>query len=166
MNTIHDDGMGSELTHLRLALKHERRVQARLGRAKDALEMILGTGCVGFCKIQAARPRLSANAHFKAHFGWPPDALLERADLDARVHEEDRAALAQAIAAALEHGTPLELTVRAVWPCGTTQFIALRGRCALADQDESGAPRARSSHELVLVASNVSAEHLALQQFN
>jgi signal transduction histidine kinase/ActR/RegA family two-component response regulator len=165
MNTIHDDRMGSEVTQLRSALKRERRAQARLGRAKDALEMILGTGCVGFCKIQATRPRLTANAHFKAHFGWPPDALLERGDLDARVHEEDRAALAQAIIAALEQGTPLELTVRTIWPCGTTQFIALRGRCAPADQDESGAPHARSSHELVLVATNVSAEHLALQQF-
>src|ERR1700722_6174584 len=164
MNTIHHDRMGSEVTHLAAQLKRERRARARLGRAKDTLEMILGTGCVGFCKIQAARPRLSANAHFKAHFGWPPDALLERGDLEARVHQEDRAALAQAIAAALEQGTPLELTVRAVWPCGTTQFIALRGRCALADQDENGA-RARSSHELVLVASNVTAEHLALQQF-
>ncbi|HEY4872819.1 MAG TPA: ATP-binding protein [Steroidobacteraceae bacterium] len=164
MNTIHDDRMGSEVKHLAALLKRERRARARLGRAKDALEMVLGTGCVGFCKIQAARPRLSANAHFKAHFGWPPDALLERGDLEARVHQEDRAALAQAIAAALEQGTPLELTVRAVWRCGTTQFIALRGRCALADQDENGA-RARSSHELVLVASNVSAEHLALQQF-
>lgn len=165
MNTIHDDQMGSEVTHLRLALKSERRAQARLGRAKDALEMVLGIGCVGFCKIQATRPRLSANAHFKAHFGWPPDALLERGDLEARVHVEDRAALSQAIAAALEQGTPLELTVRAVWPCGTIQFIALRGCCAAADQEESGAARARSSHELVLVASNVSAEHLALQQF-
>ena len=157
--------MGSEVTRLAAQLKRERRVRARLGRAKDALEMILGTGCVGFCKIQATRTRLSANTHFKAHFGWPPDALLERGDLQARVHEEDRAVLAQAITAALEQGTPLELTVRAVWPCGTTQFVALRGRCALADQDADGAARARSSHELVLVASNVSAEHLALQQF-
>jgi signal transduction histidine kinase/ActR/RegA family two-component response regulator len=165
MNTIRDDRMGSEVTQLRLALKRERRAQARLERAKDALEMILGTGCVGFCRIPAARPRLTANAHFKAHFGWPPDALLERADLDARVHEEDQTALARAIAAALEQGTPLELTVRAVWPCGTTQFIALRGRCAPADQDENDAAGGRSRHELVLVATNVSAEHLALQQF-
>jgi len=157
--------MGSEVTHLAAQLKRERRARARLGRAKDALEMILGTGCVGFCKIQATRTRLSANTHFKAHFGWPPDALLERVDLEARVHEEDRAVLAQAISAALEQGTPLELTVRAVWPCGTTQFIALRGRCAITDQDADGAARAPSRHELVLVASNVSAEHLALQQF-
>ena len=69
--------MGSEATHLRTALQHERRARAALGRAKDALEVILGAGCVGFCRIPATRRRLNANAHFKAHFGWPPDALLE-----------------------------------------------------------------------------------------
>ena len=42
---------------------------------------------------------------------------------------------------------------------------AARPLAALADPDENGTPRARSNHELVLVASNVSAEHLALQQF-
>lgn len=98
----------------------------------------MGAGCVGFCRILATRRRLTANAHFKAHFGWPPDALLERGDLEARVHAQDRAALADAITAALAEGTPLDLTVRAVWPCGTSQYIALqrtlracgpRGRC-------------------------------------
>jgi signal transduction histidine kinase/ActR/RegA family two-component response regulator len=157
--------MGSEATHLRTALQHERRARAALGRAKDALEVILGAGCVGFCRIPATRSRLHANAHFKAHFGWPPDALLERADLDARVHAEDRAALAQAITAALAQGAPLDLTVRTVWPCGMTQYIALRGRCALADADEAAGERKRAAHELVLVASNVTPEHEAMQEF-
>jgi signal transduction histidine kinase/CheY-like chemotaxis protein len=157
--------MGSEATQLRAALKRERRALALLGRAKDALEVILGAGCVGFCRILATRRRLAANAHFKAHFGWPPDALLERGDLDARVHEEDRAALAQAIEVAIAEGAPLDLTVRAVWPCGTIQFIALRGRCALADSNEGAAARQRPANELVLVASNVTAEHQAIEEF-
>jgi signal transduction histidine kinase/ActR/RegA family two-component response regulator len=165
MNTIRDDRMGSEAMHLRAALQRERRARAVLGRAKDALEVILGAGCVGFCRIPATRRRLHANAHFKAHFGWPPDALLERADLDARVHAEDRAALAQAITAALAQGAPLDLTVRSVWPCGTTQYIALRGGCALADTDEAAGERKRVAHELVLVASNVTPEHEAMQEF-
>ena len=133
--------------------------------AKDALEVILGAGCVGFCRIPATRRRLHANAHFKAHFGWPPDALLERADLDARVHEEDRAAFVQAITAARAQGVPLDLTVRAVWPCGTTQYIALRGGCALAGADEDTGERRRAAHELVLVASNVTPEHAAMHEF-
>jgi signal transduction histidine kinase/CheY-like chemotaxis protein len=165
MNTIRDDRMGSEATHLRTALQHERRARAALGRAKDALEVILGAGCVGFCRIPATRRRLHANAHFKAHFGWPPDALLERADLDARVHEEDRAAFVQAITAARAQGVPLDLTVRAVWPCGTTQYIALRGGCALAGADEDTGERRRAAHELVLVASNVTPEHAAMHEF-
>jgi len=164
MNTIHDDRMGSEVAHLRAALNRERRARAVLGRAKDALEVILGAGGVGFCRILGTRRRISANAHFKAHFGWPPDVLIERDDLQDRVHAEDRAALAQALSAALSQGTPLDLRVRAVWPCGTTQHIALRGRCALADVPAGATHRDRRAHELVLVASNVTAECSAMRE--
>ena len=149
---------------MRAALIRERRARALLGRTKDALEAILGAGCVGFCRIGYVGRRLRANPHFKALFGWPPDATLERSDLDARVHEDDRAALGAAVTAALEEGTPLDLTVRAVWPCGTTQYIALRGRCELADTIESAGARKRVARGLVLVAHNVTAEHRALKE--
>jgi len=162
MNTIHDDRMGSEAPHLRAAMNRERRARAFLGRAKDALEVVLGVGCVGFCRIRATRRRLIANAHFKAHFGWPPDALLEVGDLDARIHEADRAAFTQAITAALAQGAPLTLTVRALWPSGVVQHIALRGRWALADLAGGAVPD--PANELMLVASNVTAEHQALQE--
>jgi signal transduction histidine kinase/ActR/RegA family two-component response regulator len=148
---------------MRSALKRERRARALLGRAKDALEVVLGVGCVGFCRIPAGRRRLIANAHFKAHFGWPPDTALEPDDLEARIHEEDRAALHAAIAAAHTHGTPLALTVRALWPCGTIQYLALRGSCAHADNPDE-APRKHPGNELVLVALNVTAEHQTLQK--
>jgi signal transduction histidine kinase len=165
MNTIHDGGAGSELLRMRSALIRERRARALLERTKDALEAVLGAGCVGFCRIRAGRRRLSANPHFKAHFGWPPDAVLERSDLDARVHQDDRVALASAITAALEEGTPLDLTVRAVWPCNTIQFIALRGRCELAHKDADVGAAKRAIREFVLVANNVTAEHKALQEY-
>jgi signal transduction histidine kinase/CheY-like chemotaxis protein len=164
MNTIHDDRMGSEAARMRGALNRERRARAVLGRAKDALEVVLAVGCVGFCRVLPARRRLIANTHFKAHFGWPPDELLERDDLEARVHEEDRAALAGAMTAALAQGTPLDLTVRAVWPCGTTQYVALRGGCALADDEDDTGSGQRAANELVLVASDVTAEHEAMQK--
>lgn len=163
MNTIHDDGAGSELTRMRAALIREKRARALLGRTKDALEAVLGAGCVGFCKIRAAAGRLSANPHFKAHFGWPPDALFERADLDARVHVDDRAALAAAVTAALEEGSALDLTVRAVWPCGATHYIALCGRCELDDGAASNGARRRVARLLILVSNNVTAEHRALE---
>jgi signal transduction histidine kinase/CheY-like chemotaxis protein len=164
MNTIHDGDAGSEVARMRAALIREQRARALLGRAKDALEAVLGAGCVGFCRIRSARRSLIANPHFKAHFGWPPDAILQRCDLDARVHGEDRAALGAAVTAALAEGTPLELTVRAVWPCGTTQYIALHGRCARGGAAESAGSQTRAARELVLVANNVTAEHTALKE--
>jgi hypothetical protein len=164
MTTIHDTRMGSEAAQLRAALNRERRARAVLGRAKDALEVILGAGGVGFCRILATRRAISANAHFKAHFGWPPDALIERAELEARIHKEDRVALAQALSAALSQDTPLDLTVRAVWPCGTTQRIVLRGRSVRADIPEGAPLRHRPARELVLIASHVTAERDAMQE--
>jgi signal transduction histidine kinase/ActR/RegA family two-component response regulator len=164
MSTIHGDHMGSETARLRTALHRERRARAMLARAKDALEMVLAAGCVGFCRIPANRRRVVANVHFKAHFGWPPDALLQRNDIEARVHVEDRAAFERALSAALADGTPLEVTVRAVWPCGTIQFIALRGRCVASESSATAAAHA-AGNELVLVANNVTAEHLMMQEF-
>jgi signal transduction histidine kinase/ActR/RegA family two-component response regulator len=156
--------MGSEVAQLRAALNRERRAHALLGRAKDALEEVLGVGCIGYCRIRATRRRLIANAHFKAHFGWPPDALLEAGDLEARIHAADRAAFTEAITAGLAQDAPLALTVRAVWPCGLVQHVALRGSWSLADSGLSAAPRQRQANELVLVASNVTAEHQALKE--
>jgi signal transduction histidine kinase/CheY-like chemotaxis protein len=163
MNTIHDDGAGSEAARMRAAMIREQRARALLGRAKDALEAVLGAGCIGLCRFRSTRHRLIANPHFKAYFGWPPDAILERGDLHARVHVEDRAALAAGIKAALAEGTPLDLTVRAVWPCGTTQYVALRGRCAFDDAAGSAHSKKRAARELVLVANNVTTEHIALK---
>src|SRR5471032_294018 len=119
MNTIHDPRMGSEAVRMRSALNREKRARALLGRQKDALDAILGAGCVGYCRIHASRRTVSANPHFKAQFGWAPDAVFDRSDLDARVHQQDRTALSASISAAFNDGTPVDLTVRAVWPCGT-----------------------------------------------
>lgn len=165
MSTIHGDHMGSETARLRTALHRERRARAMLARAKDALEVVLAAGCVGFCRIPANRRRVAANVHFKAHFGWPPDALLQRTDIEARVHVEDRAAFERALNAALADGTPLDVTVRAVWPCGAVQFIALRGRCVASEAASATAAARAAGNELVLVASNVTAEHRMMQQF-
>src|ERR1700722_7115138 len=162
MNTIHDSPASSESARLRAARARERRARASLSRAKDALEVVLGAGSVGFCRIRSSRSKLAANAHFKAHFGWAPDALLERADLETRVHAEDRAPLGAAITAAIRRGTPFDLTVRAVWPCGATQYIALRGRF-LAHNAASESAAKRTSGEVILVASNVTAERDAVR---
>jgi signal transduction histidine kinase/ActR/RegA family two-component response regulator len=164
MNTIHDGGAGSELARMRAALLRERRARALLGRTRDALEAVLGAGAVGFCRIRAGRRKLIANPNFKAQFGWPPDAILERSDLEASVHQDDRSALAAAITAALADGAPLDLTVRAVWPCAAIQYIALRGRCELADKEGSVAAGKRAIREFVLVANTVTAEHMALKE--
>jgi signal transduction histidine kinase/ActR/RegA family two-component response regulator len=163
MSTIHDEQTSSEAARLRAALNRERRSRVVLARAKDALEVVLGAGCIGFCRIPSNRRRVIANAHFKAHFGWPPDTLLDCHDIEARVHEEDRVALARALTAALADGAPLDLTVRAVWPCGTTQFIALRGRAALPEV-AAESPSRVAPQELVLVANNVTAEHRLMQE--
>ena len=78
------------------------------------------------------------------------------------MHAEDRAPLGAAIAAAMKRGTPFDLTVRAVWPCGATQYIALRGRFLAHNAAGEGAAK-RTSGEVILVANNVTAERDAVR---
>ena len=127
--------------------------------------MVLAAGCVGFCRIPATRRRVAANVHFKAHFGWPPDALLQRDDIEARVHAEDRAAFERA----LQRGAWRWHAARCDRPGGMAvrrdpvhrTARPLRGvRSGVA----TGTARA-AGDELVLVASNVTAEHRMMQQF-
>ncbi len=122
---------------------------AALALRRDELEIAIAAARLGFCRIDAATRSLSANSQFKAEFGWAPDAPLEWGALQERIGTEDRAALADAVRAAVKNGTDLDLVVRADWPDGTTQWIALRGRAV----NDGGANAA-----VVLTSRNVSAE--------
>lgn len=122
---------------------------AALALRRDELEIAIAAARLGFCRIDAATRSLSANSQFKAEFGWAPDAPLEWGALQERIGTEHRAALADAVRAAVKNGTDLDLVVRADWPDGTTQWIALRGRAV----NDGGTNAA-----VVLTSRNVSAE--------
>ena len=130
-----------------------REGAARESRRED-LELAIAAGRVGFCRIDPRTLDISANAYFKAEFGFPPDAHLSWEELQQRVHGEDRERLSAALGSALarQDSTELALTLRAVWPDGTEQSLALRGRCM---HDASGAPE-----RLFVTSRNISAETL------
>src|SRR6185312_7163808 len=157
MASIHDEHPGS----------HPHRPAAApgsecegLARRCDELELVLAAARVGFCRLETQTLTPSANAPFKAEFGWPPDAQFTWEQLQGRVHREDREQLRAAVAAAIDSGADLALTVRAEWPDGSTQSVALRGRAVALDherrlrQEAEAANRAKDeflsvvSHEL------------------
>jgi len=127
-----------------------------LSRRCDELELVLAAARVGFCRLDTQTLTPSANAPFKAEFGWAPDAQFTWEQLQQRIHREDREQLRAAVAAAIESGADLALTVRAQWPDGPTQSVALRGRALRSD---SGTP-----DRLLITSRNASAENLATQQ--
>jgi signal transduction histidine kinase len=122
---------------------------ATLGRRKDDLEVVIAAARLGFCSIDAATRSLLANSQFKAEFGWPPDAVIDWSDLLDRVAAADRASFSDTVQVALEGGTDLDLLVRARWPDGTLQWLALQGR-SINDGGDHAA--------LMLISHNVSAE--------
>jgi signal transduction histidine kinase/ActR/RegA family two-component response regulator len=152
MASIHDEHPGS----------HAHRPATALGsaceglpRRCDELERVLAVARVGFCRLETQTLTPSANAPFKAEFGWPPDAEFTWEQLQQRVHREDREQLRAAVAAAIESGADLALTVRAQWPDGSSQSVALRGRAL---RNDSGAP-----DRLLITSRNATAEDVAIQ---
>lgn len=153
MASIHDEHPGSRPHCPAAPLASD---SAGLARRCDELEQVLATARVGYCRLEMQTAALSASASFKAEFGWPPDAEFTWEQLQQRVHLQDREQLRAAVAAALESGADLALTVRAQWPDGSTQAIALQGRAL---RDDSGA-----SARLLITSRNASAEYAATQE--
>jgi signal transduction histidine kinase/CheY-like chemotaxis protein len=149
MTSIHDEDPGSRMHSSSEAARKE---DTRASRC-DELELAVAAARVGFCRLQLPTHALSANAQFKAEFGWPPDAEFAWDELQQRVNREDREPLRAAISAAVDRGSELALTVRAEWPDESIQSIALRGRAL---RTETGAP-----DRLVITSRNVSAERIA-----
>jgi signal transduction histidine kinase/ActR/RegA family two-component response regulator len=94
---------------------------------RDELEAVLAVARLGYCRIDISTRFVAANSQFKAEFGWAPDAQIDSAGLLERVDREDRSKLADALHAPFTEGAGLDLVVRAVWPDGTLQWVALRG---------------------------------------
>src|SRR4029077_1284480 len=128
MTSIHEP----KLSSLRPDPSGEReRAQtqfAALARRNDELELVIAASHLGFCVLDSETSGLRANSQFKAEFGWAPDAQLDWQGLLERVGAESRLTLADAARTALASRADFDLAVQAVWPDGTTQWIALQGR--------------------------------------
>jgi signal transduction histidine kinase/ActR/RegA family two-component response regulator len=122
-----------ESSSLRPADPHEELARApaqnaATTRRDDELELVIAALSLGFCVLDSQTGELRANSQFKAEFGWAPDARIDWESLETRVAAENRAALADAARAALANGADVDLLLRAQWPNGTSQWVALRGR--------------------------------------
>jgi signal transduction histidine kinase/ActR/RegA family two-component response regulator len=143
-----------ESSSLRPADSHEELARApaqnaAATRRDDELELVIAALSLGFCMLHSQTGELRANSQFKAEFGWAPDARIDWESLETRVGAEHRAALADAARAALANGADVDLLVRAQWPNGTSQWVALRGRTL-----NDGTPH----RTLILTSRNVTQE--------
>jgi signal transduction histidine kinase/ActR/RegA family two-component response regulator len=155
MNAIHEPQPSSLVTsdpHARL-LRAEAKLTS-LVRRNDELEVIIAAAGLGFCVLGADTHELRANSRFKVEFGWAPDADVDWEELQTRLGEDSRTALADAARAAFSAGVDFDLTVRAIWPNGTIQWVALHGRTNNDGDDQ---------RSLLLTSRNVTAETEAAQ---
>ncbi len=110
-----------DLTPLRIAEEAARLSRERLDLVVNAAELGLW-----FCDLPASPPPpgperissllggLRASAHLARHFGLHEGAAPELADLDARLHPDDRAAVCAAVERAIEAPGPFDLELRTV----------------------------------------------------
>ena len=138
MTSIHEEGAGS-------AQSERDGLAIRL----EQLENVLAVAGVGYCRIDSETRGLQASTQFKAEFGFPPDALLDWETLLQRVAVGQRDGLADMLHSGRSDAADLQLLVQSVWPDGSSQWIALRGRAIHA----LGATLA-----LILTSQNVTAE--------
>ncbi len=138
MTSIHEEGAGS-------AQSERDGLAIRL----EQLENVLAVAGVGYCRIDSETRGLQASTQFKAEFGFPPDALLDWDTLLQRVAVGQRDGLADMLHSGRSDAADLQLLVQSVWPDGSSQWIALRGRAIHA----LGAIPA-----LILTSQNVTAE--------
>ena len=153
MASIHDEHPGSHTRRPPEALSSEREA---LATHRDELERVLAAARVGYCRLDTQTLAASADAQFKAEFGWPPDAEFTWDQLQERLHCGDRERLRAAVAVAIENGVQVALTVRALWPDGSCQSVALQG-CAL--RSDSGV-----ADRLLITSRNATAESVAAEE--
>ena len=144
MTTIPDRDSGSATAE---------RARERLAQRKDELEMVLGVARVGYCRLSAAARVLAASSQFHCEFGLAPDATVTWLDFEARVHADDRAELAAAIAAAFANQSGLDVLVRTAWGDRLPRWIVLHGRIVRSE---------RAAPELLLVSRNATQEQLTV----
>lgn len=153
----HDPGSRSDAVHAPAAAAYPLpSAWERLAHRKDELEMVLGAGRIGYCRLHGARAALEANSQFKAEWGWPPDQALSWDAIESRVDIGDRARFANSVRLALAGAVPLDITVR-VRPTERQEdmrWLALRG-CVVTGGDDTGAA------DLVITSRNVTSEQRA-----
>src|SRR5690606_33233388 len=117
------------------------------------LDMVLAVAGIGFCRLSDEARVVAASSQFRCEFGLSPDSDADWIDFEARVHAEDRAELATAVANAFESESGLDILVRATWGDGLPRWVVLHGRVAVGAQGQ---------RELLLVSRNATKEQLTI----
>lgn len=120
----------------------------------DELEIALAAGRLGYCLFDADCRLLRASTAFKSEFGWAPDAPIDLHALEERIHPEDRNRFLDALNAAIETSSDIDVVVRVNWEPAIEQSVALRGRAV------SYGAADRSADRIVVTSRNVTAEVL------
>jgi len=116
----------------------EKTAAEKLRAAERRLDIAMAAGLLGAWTLDLESFEMTCTAGCKANFGLPPDAPFDYADLLECIHPDDRARMRQAVDDALATRSEYVCEYRAVWPDGSTHWIAARGR---AEYDAHGVPR-------------------------
>lgn len=111
-----------------------RRVE--LGEFLEVLDTLEGTGVGAWgLDIESSRLKWSANIGplFGREAGYAPATLEESFEL---IYPDDVGAVAEAVDAAITHGSDYEVDLRVVWPDGSLHWLTARGHAILDAEGE------------------------------
>ncbi len=101
-----------------------------VGEAEARLRVALKAGRLGSWILDLATTELSCTERCKAIFGRQPEEPFTYAELRRSVPADDRAAMDEAVAAAVATGADYEAEHRVIWPDGSVHWVEMRARVA------------------------------------
>jgi PAS domain S-box-containing protein len=119
-------------------------------QSEQQLELALRAGRLGSWALDLNTGRLTGSEFFRANFGLGPEGAFDRyAELQARVHPDDRARQQRDMDTAIQDHTDLESEYRTVTADGEIRWVLVRGR---ATYGEDGAPARMTGVSLDITA--------------
>jgi PAS domain S-box-containing protein len=126
--------LATPLLLLAVAIDDERRSKEALRLSEERMSLAVESAQLALWDWDVANDKVLIQD--EGLFGFAPNAPIDHATLAGRVHPDDRAARATAIAHALATGGSYESEFRVILPDGSTRWIAARGRPSPTGTDE------------------------------
>ena len=113
---------------IRDAIRERERQARELLEQDEKLRFSLSAGKLGSWELDLESGELTCSDICKANYGRVADLPFGHSELQAAIHEQDRARVEVATAESIASGSPYDVEYRVLWPSGELRWLMVRGR--------------------------------------